>query len=129
MYYVLGCPKKRTECIELWHTLLCSSYVKIYLLPDKRSKQKTKTKKDTLNPKYDELLEVSLPKVLFLKLSNCKPLLLERAPDVCVCIYIFIKFSTSDNAFRILWLVHWILVISSYTLVWPYMENDCAKRC
>lgn len=35
-------------------------YVKIYLLPDKRSKQKTKTKKDTLNPKYDELLEYSI---------------------------------------------------------------------
>lgn len=32
-------------------------YIKTYLLPDKRSKRKTKTKKDTLNPKYDELLE------------------------------------------------------------------------
>ena len=40
-----------------------------------------------------------------------------------------IKLSTSDNAFRVLWLVHSILVISSYTLVWPYMVNDCAKRC
>ena len=39
-----------------------------------------------------------------------------------------IKFSTSDNAFRVLWLVHSILVISSYTLVWPYMVNDCAER-
>ena len=43
-------------------------------------------------------------------------------------IYI-IKFSTSDNAFRVLWLVHSISVISSYTLVWPYMVNDCAKHC
>ena len=40
-----------------------------------------------------------------------------------------IKFSSSDNAFRVLWLVHSILVISSYTLVWPYMVNDCGKRC
>ena len=32
-----------------------------------------------------------------------------------------IKFSTSDNWFRVLWLVHSILVISSYSLVWPYM--------
>jgi len=32
-------------------------YVKTYLLPDKRSKRKTKTKKDTLNPKFDEMLE------------------------------------------------------------------------
>ena len=38
-----------------------------------------------------------------------------------------IKFSTLDNAFRILWLVHSILVISSYTLVWPYMVNDWSK--
>ena len=33
----------------------------------------------------------------------------------------FIKFSTCDNAFLVLWLVHSISVISSYTLVWPYM--------
>ena len=38
-----------------------------------------------------------------------------------------IKFSTSDNALRVLWLVLSILVISSYTLVLPYMVNDCAK--
>ena len=37
--------------------------------------------------------------------------------------YIFIKFSTSDKVFRVLWLVHSILVISSYTLVWPYMVS------
>ena len=37
---------------------------------------------------------------------------------------LFIKFSTSDNAFRVFWLVRSILVISSYTLVWPYMVND-----
>ena len=42
-------------------------------------------------------------------------------------IMIIIKFSTSDNAFRLLWLVHSISVISSYTLVWPYLVNDCAK--
>ena len=40
-----------------------------------------------------------------------------------------IKLSTSDNAFRVVWLVHSILVISSYTLVWPYTVNGCAKRC
>ena len=34
----------------------------------------------------------------------------------------FIKFSTSDNAFLAFWLVHSISIISSYTLVWPYME-------
>jgi len=44
-------------------------------------------------------------------------------------ISIIIKFSTSDNAFHILWFVHSILVISSYTLVWPYVVNDCAKHC
>ena len=38
-----------------------------------------------------------------------------------------IKFSTSDNAFRVLWLVLSILVISSSTLIWPCMVNDCAK--
>ena len=31
------------------------------------------------------------------------------------------------EVFRVLWLVHSISVISSYTLVWPYMVNDCAK--
>ena len=36
---------------------------------------------------------------------------------VGVYIYIFIKFSTTDNSFRVLRLVHSILVISSYTLV------------
>ena len=40
---------------------------------------------------------------------------------------IIIKFLTTDNAFRPLWLVYSILVISSYTLVWPYTVNDCAK--
>ena len=40
-------------------------------------------------------------------------------------ISVFIKFSTSDiAAFLAFWLVHSILVISSYTLVWPYMENN-----
>jgi len=42
---------------------------------------------------------------------------------------VIIKFSTLDNAFCVLWLVHSILVISSYALVWPYMVNDCAKHC
>ena len=32
--------------------------MKSYLLPDKRSKRKTKPKKDTLNPHFDEVLEV-----------------------------------------------------------------------
>ena len=41
-----------------------------------------------------------------------------------ICI---IKFSTSDNAFRVHGLVRSILVISSYTFVWPYMVNDFAK--
>ena len=39
-------------------------------------------------------------------------------------------FLTSDNAFLAFWLVHSISVISSHTLVWPYMENvyaECAK--
>ena len=39
-----------------------------------------------------------------------------------IIITIIIKFSTLDNAFRILWLVHSILVISLYTLVWPYIS-------
>ena len=43
--------------------------------------------------------------------------------------YLVVKFSTSDNAFCVLWLVHSILVISSYTLVWPYIVHDCAKHC
>ena len=42
---------------------------------------------------------------------------------------VIIKFATLDNAFCVLWLVQSILVISSYTLVWPYMVNDCAKHC
>ena len=41
---------------------------------------------------------------------------------------VIIKFSTSDNAFRVLWLVHSISIISSYPLIWPYILNDCAKR-
>ena len=48
---------------------------------------------------------------------------------IIVWIIIIIKFSTSDNAFRVFWLVHSILVISSYTLVWPYMLSACAKPC
>ena len=35
-----------------------------------------------------------------------------------------IQFSTSDNAFLAFWSVHSISVISSCTLVWPYMENN-----
>ena len=41
----------------------------------------------------------------------------------------FITFSTSVNAFLLLWLGYSVSVISSYTLVWPYMANDCGKRC
>ena len=33
-----------------------------------------------------------------------------------VTLIVFIKFSTSDNAILVLWLVHSITVISSYTL-------------
>ena len=43
-------------------------------------------------------------------------------------VFAFIKFSTSVNAFLVLGLVYSISVISSYTLVWPYMANDCAKN-
>ena len=35
-----------------------------------------------------------------------------------------IKVSTSDNAFLVFWLVHSTSVISSYTLVWPHVENN-----
>ena len=35
----------------------------------------------------------------------------------------FLKFSTSDDASLAFWFVRSISVISSYTLVWPYMEN------
>ena len=40
---------------------LSSSYVKVYLLPDKTKsgKRKTKVKKHTLNPAFDEILKVS----------------------------------------------------------------------
>ena len=42
-------------------------------------------------------------------------------------INLIIKFSTSVNAFLVLWLVQSISVISSYTL--PSMANNCAKQC
>ena len=35
-----------------------------------------------------------------------------------------IQFPISDNAFLEFWSVHCISVISSCTLVWPYMENN-----
>ena len=35
----------------------------------------------------------------------------------------FLKFSTTDDASLAFWFVRSISVISSYTLVWPYMEN------
>ena len=39
-----------------------------------------------------------------------------------------IKFSALDNAFLVFWLVHSIsVIISSYTLVWPYMGKNYAK--
>jgi len=38
-----------------------------------------------------------------------------------------IKFSTSDNAILVFWLVHWISVTSNYTCVWPYMELNAAN--
>ena len=40
-----------------------------------------------------------------------------------------VKFSTENNVFVAFWLAHSISVISSYTLVWPYIENDYAKCC
>ena len=40
----------------------------------------------------------------------------------------FIKFSASDNAFLAFCLVRSISVISSYTLVWPYMENTYVEE-
>ena len=43
---------------------------------------------------------------------------------VFLTISLMIKCWTSDNAFLAFWLVHSISVISSYTLVWPYMENN-----
>jgi len=48
---------------------------------------------------------------------------------IYIYIYIFSKFLAQDNDFPAFWLVHSILVISSYTLVWPYMVNDWAKHC
>ena len=44
-------------------------------------------------------------------------------------LYPIIKFSTLDNALLAFWLVYSISVISSYTLVWPYMVNDYAECC
>jgi Ca2+-dependent lipid-binding protein len=42
--------------------ILCDRYVKVYLLPDKSKsgKRKTKVKKHTLNPVFDETLKVRL---------------------------------------------------------------------
>ena len=41
-----------------------------------------------------------------------------------------IKFSALDNAFLVFWLVHSIsVIISSYTLVCPYMGKNYAKCC
>ena len=41
-----------------------------------------------------------------------------------------IKFSALDNAFLVFWLVHPIsVIISSYTLVCPYMGKNYAKCC
>ena len=41
---------------------MCNRYVKVYLLPDKSKsgKRKTKVKKHTLNPVFDETLKVRL---------------------------------------------------------------------
>ena len=48
-------------------------YVKVYLLPDKSKsgKRKTKVKKHTLNPVFDELLRVRKLKECFRKLKEC----------------------------------------------------------
>uniref|UniRef100_A0A2C9JC92 C2 domain-containing protein n=1 Tax=Biomphalaria glabrata TaxID=6526 RepID=A0A2C9JC92_BIOGL len=50
---------------DCYHPLLsCRSYVKTYLLPDKTrsGKRKTKIKKHTLNPTFDEILKYSITK-------------------------------------------------------------------
>lgn len=39
-------------------------YVKLYLLPDKNSKRKTKVKKKTLNPVFNKTFKVMIPLVL-----------------------------------------------------------------
>ena len=46
-----------------------------------------------------------------------------RTPSSHGISFIF-KLSTSDNAFLAFWLAHLISVISLYTLVWPYAENN-----
>ena len=46
-----------------------------------------------------------------------------RTPSSHGISFIF-KLSTSDNAFLAFWLAHLISVISLYTLVWPYVENN-----
>jgi len=60
---------------------LCDRYVKVYLLPDKSKsgKRKTKVKKHTLNPVFDETLKVILLEDKFaifgtenLRLELCK---------------------------------------------------------
>ena len=44
-----------------------------------------------------------------------------------ILIQFIIKFSTSDNAILVFWLVHCISVTSHYTCVWPYMEINAAN--
>lgn len=52
--------------------LLCFSYVKCYLLPDKsrQSKRKTSIKRNTVNPVYKETLKVTVYNWHFL---SCRP--------------------------------------------------------
>lgn len=51
----------KTTLIFNYRWWLFSSYVKVYLLPDKSKsgKRKTKVKKHTLNPVFEEVLKVS----------------------------------------------------------------------
>ena len=80
----------------------------------------------------NEIVNETCPEKVFVIKENCRIVSRyiqnQKEKDKGKIIQI-IKFSTSDNAFRVLWLVRSILVISSYTLVWPYIVNDCAKRC
>ena len=54
--------KQMCNQIDRYLNVLCDRYVKVYLLPDKSKsgKRKTKVKKHTLNPVFDETLKVSL---------------------------------------------------------------------
>ena len=61
-------------CEGMYVTCDMCRYVKAYLLPDrsKAGKRKTKVKKHTLNPVFEESLKVGLPQLLTLTfLQKC----------------------------------------------------------